>query len=217
MQPTNPNSNGSARLGSEPGKRSPGRPRSEERIPVRELVLHTASSMFMEKGYDAVSLNEIAELCGVTKASVYYHFDSKPALFAAAVSRMLQLARKGTERILLQEGTLRERLLAVAERRLAMTQHLEFETLMREASHYLNEGQRSAIRQAEQGLHDLLCVHFERAGTSGELRQGHNPMLLAHSYTALLMIGNRPAAKRMYSSTDELAKRIMDMFWSGVS
>ncbi|SDS93684.1 transcriptional regulator, TetR family [Paenibacillaceae bacterium GAS479] len=221
MHPSQPNSYGEAGASPEgqspdPVKRTPGRPRAEGHLPVRDLILKTASKLFMEQGYEPVSLNHIAELCGVTKATVYYHFDSKPVLFTAAVTRMLQLAHAGTERYLLQEGSLRDRLLQVAEKRLAMAQHMEFEALMREASHYLDSGQRTAIRKAEQQLHDLLSAHFERAVADGEIKNG-NPMLMAHSYTALLMIGNRQAAKHIYASTKELAGQIMDMFWSGVA
>ncbi|QJC53898.1 TetR/AcrR family transcriptional regulator [Paenibacillus albicereus] len=200
----------------EPKRRSPGRPRREDRMPVRDEILKTASVLFMEQGYEAVSLSGIAERCGVTKASVYYHFEGKPALFTAAVIRMLQLAFAGTLRVLDQQGkSLRLRLLEVAERRLARIQHIEFEALMREASHYLDEEQRTAIRDAEQELHDLLAVHFGQAIAVGEIRQG-NPMLMAHSYTALLMIGNRQAAKSISASPADLAAQIMDMFWTGV-
>ncbi|PLT48292.1 Transcriptional regulator, TetR family [Paenibacillus pasadenensis] len=200
----------------EPQRRSPGRPRREDRMPVRDEILKTASVLFMEEGYEAVSLSGIAERCGVTKASVYYHFEGKPALFTAAVIRMLQLALAGTRRVLDQEGkSLRLRLQEVAERRLSRIQHIEFEALMREASHYLDDRQRTAIREAEQELHDLLSLHFARAIADGEIRKGDS-MLMAHSYTALLMIGNRQAAKNMYASPSELAGPIMDMFWTGV-
>ncbi|SIQ80384.1 transcriptional regulator, TetR family [Paenibacillus sp. RU4T] len=197
-------------------RRAPGRPKAEDRgTPVRDLVLQAASVLFMEQGYEAVSLNQIAERCGVTKASVYYHFTSKPVLFTASVTDMLRKAKAGTERLLESGGTLRERLLRIAQVRLARSQHAEFETLMREASHWLTAEQKNEIREAEDHLHQLLAVHFRKALDAGEVKKG-NPLLMAHLYTALLMIGNREAAQGMYGSIDELADQMMDLFWSGI-
>ena len=198
-------------------KRSPGRPRAEDSgIPVRDRVLRTASELFMEFGYEAVSLNQIAEQCGVTKASVYYHFSSKPVLFTAAVTAMLRGAKAGTARYLDREGTFRDKLLQIAESRLDRSHHAEFETLMREASHSLAPEQKEAIFQAEAAIHELLAVHFRQAMDQGVLKTG-DPLLMVHSYSALLMIGNRKVVQAMYATTHELASQIMDMFWSGVA
>jgi len=44
---------------------------------TRQRILDVASELFVERGYDATSLREIAERLGVTKAALYYHFASK--------------------------------------------------------------------------------------------------------------------------------------------
>lgn len=44
---------------------------------TRERILDAALTLFAEKGYDATSMREIAEQLGITKAALYYHFDSK--------------------------------------------------------------------------------------------------------------------------------------------
>ncbi len=44
---------------------------------TRERIQAIALELFAEQGYDKTSLREIAERLGVTKAALYYHFNSK--------------------------------------------------------------------------------------------------------------------------------------------
>ncbi|WP_431932998.1 TetR/AcrR family transcriptional regulator [Nonomuraea jabiensis] len=47
---------------------------------TRADIQQAALSLFTERGYDATSMREIAEQLGITKAALYYHFDSKEAI-----------------------------------------------------------------------------------------------------------------------------------------
>ncbi|QAY67391.1 TetR/AcrR family transcriptional regulator [Paenibacillus protaetiae] len=47
-------------------------------------ILDTAICLFREKGYSAASMQDIAEACGMAKASIYKFFSSKEELFTAA-------------------------------------------------------------------------------------------------------------------------------------
>jgi AcrR family transcriptional regulator len=55
------------------------------RTDTRERALGVASRLFRERGYSATSLQEIANELGVTKAALYYHFDSKIEILRALV------------------------------------------------------------------------------------------------------------------------------------
>lgn len=47
----------------------------------KEAILKCALELFAEKGYEAVSPNEIVEKVGITKPTLYYFFGSKEGLF----------------------------------------------------------------------------------------------------------------------------------------
>ena len=49
------------------------------------LILDTARQMFLERGYDATSLDEVAAASGVSKTTVYNNFEDKETLFSAVV------------------------------------------------------------------------------------------------------------------------------------
>ena len=54
----------------------------------REAILRGAAAAFVEKGYAATSMEEIAAAAGITKLIVYRHFESKEALYDAVLERV---------------------------------------------------------------------------------------------------------------------------------
>ena len=50
---------------------------------TRELIVAAAEKLFYAEGIRAVSVDAVAEAAGVTKRTLYYHFDSKDELIAA--------------------------------------------------------------------------------------------------------------------------------------
>lgn len=65
-------------MSSDPSPRVPAPPRGE----ARQRIVDVATALFTERGYADVSMQEIADAVGVTKAALYYHFRSKEELFA---------------------------------------------------------------------------------------------------------------------------------------
>jgi AcrR family transcriptional regulator len=51
----------------------------------RDTILAAAHQVFLESGYEAASMSQIAARLGGSKATLYSYFDSKAALFAALV------------------------------------------------------------------------------------------------------------------------------------
>src|ERR1700730_11276479 len=56
---------------------------AEERVPVRQRILDTASEMFYREGVRAVGIDAIIARSGVAKMSLYRNFPSKDALVTA--------------------------------------------------------------------------------------------------------------------------------------
>lgn len=61
-----------------------GRPKDLEK---RAAILDAARTHFFEKGFDAVTIEEVATKAGVSKMTVYAHFSNKQTLFQAFVER----------------------------------------------------------------------------------------------------------------------------------
>jgi len=79
---------------------------------TRQQILETAQRLFADQGYDATSLQMIADELGLTKAAVYYHFRAK-------VDIRHEIMRAGVEQL----STLLDEAAAIRGRR-ARVEHL---------------------------------------------------------------------------------------------
>jgi len=60
----------------------------EKAISNREKILKTATQLFAERGFSAVSQREIAAAVGIKAASIYNHFPSKDAILEEIIKRL---------------------------------------------------------------------------------------------------------------------------------
>jgi len=58
-----------------------------------DAIIQTASRLLAEKGFEAMTVDEVAASVGIAKASLYKHFSSKEDLAAAAMVRVMQRAQ----------------------------------------------------------------------------------------------------------------------------
>jgi TetR/AcrR family transcriptional regulator len=64
------------------------RPESQPK-PRKEEILDVATRLFAERGYEGTSMNDVAERVGMRKASLFYHFATKDALYEAVLDRLV--------------------------------------------------------------------------------------------------------------------------------
>lgn len=62
----------------------------EEAAKTRAQILDSALSLFVKKGYDRTTFNDIASRLKLTKGAVYWHFESKEALLVAILDDMFK-------------------------------------------------------------------------------------------------------------------------------
>jgi AcrR family transcriptional regulator len=60
---------------------------------TRDRILDVALDLFTEQGFDGTSLREIAERLNVTKAALYYHFESKDDILLALHMRLHEFGK----------------------------------------------------------------------------------------------------------------------------
>jgi len=78
----------------------------------RELILARAATLFARRGYSATSMNEVAQACGLSKATLYHYYRDKYAILVSIAEGHVQrlhalVAEVGAER-LAPEAHLRE-------------------------------------------------------------------------------------------------------------
>jgi len=74
-----------------------GRPKSEEKY---HMILHAASRLFLKEGFANTSMDTVAKASGVSKQTVYSHFESKDALFKAAITSKCRSYQLDTQQLI---------------------------------------------------------------------------------------------------------------------
>src|SRR6187455_139816 len=80
----------------------------------RDLILTAAREVFEQEGLDGASLRAIASAAGYTPAALYFHFDSKEAIYAEVLRSSLVKLGTAVSRAVLRARTPAERLRAAA-------------------------------------------------------------------------------------------------------
>jgi AcrR family transcriptional regulator len=135
----------------------------------RERVLHEARKFFLDRGYAEISMQQIADAVGITKAALYYHFRDKDDLFAQVVLREMSRQRESIERQIEKDGSLAELIERIA--RLYIDQ-LSPESLrmMTDFKSHVPESRHADVHAELDRFVNALTGLFERAASRGEIR-----------------------------------------------
>ena len=83
----------------------------EQMLKVREdAIVSSVNRLLAEKGFDLMTVDEVAADVGIAKASLYKHFASKEALASAAMVRVLERAGEVIAQQAAREASALERL-----------------------------------------------------------------------------------------------------------
>lgn len=133
------------------------------------LVLEAAMQAFWDNGFEATSTQELCDKTGMGRGSLYHSFESKSHLYEQALRRYHELGIKEQARILLADGSARNRLQAFLEwgigcdtssdsRRCCMAIHSAIErsgkdTIIDKINlHYLSKLESLILSVVEQGM-----------------------------------------------------------------
>lgn len=65
----------------------------------RQAILDSALTLFYEKGYDAVGVQQIVDAAGVTKPTLYYYFGSKQGLLSCLLEEQFSRLETQMEKV----------------------------------------------------------------------------------------------------------------------
>ncbi len=192
-----------------------GRPRiAEQQEPTSARILKVAAKFFMENGFEGVRIEEIAEQCEVTKAVVYYYFNSKADLFVASMKSTMETVYYITKQILESDQPFYDRLLTVAIARLNLASTLEMHAIMRGTDKMLTDAQRDEMEKAELRLYELLVDAFKRAESEHEITR-IEPEVGAWIYFSALN-STYFAHHHVNPDPQVLAQSLLDALFSGI-
>ncbi|MCA1058876.1 TetR/AcrR family transcriptional regulator [Rossellomorea aquimaris] len=128
---------------------------------TKEMIMTAARELFRKKGYQQVSIRQIASELGYSHGSIYYHFKNKADLFYAMIETDFKLLDRWLEDVmnlnLDHQGKLREVLLAYI--RFGLTHKSQYEMMFLlsddEVKNYVSKGPNESYEKFASTLIEL--------------------------------------------------------------
>ena len=171
--------------------------RAEQARQTKENILGTALRLFAERGYDATSLQDIADEIGLTKAAVYYHYRSKSAILQALADPVYEVMRAAYQRAAGLRSR-RQRVQALTSDYIDMLlAHREMVRVL--ANDPVMRGHMKAARSMDDLLADCLRLLFGEQPTIDQRLALHTAACLSEAVAAMPDVPDdelRPALDR---------------------
>jgi TetR/AcrR family transcriptional regulator, cholesterol catabolism regulator len=147
------------------------RPSIAAQDPRRFEICMKAARAFVERGFDATSVNDIAAALGVTKPGLYHYITSKEALFFDIVSLGMDWLDEDVIKPVEGIKDPEERLRQIILRHATLTACNEgWITILLDEMHALPSGQRKKIERRKRRYMELVRDTLRELEAAGRLR-----------------------------------------------
>jgi TetR/AcrR family transcriptional regulator, cholesterol catabolism regulator len=180
-------------------------------------ILEGAARLIFQRGYEATSMQEIAEACGLTKAGLYHHIKTKEALLLAIQHYGMDMF---DDMVLAKVGDIADpvaRLRECMARNVALvTQDASKEVLIILHEHQTLTGTaRDEINARKKRYVRFLESAFREASERGQIRTV-DPTLAAFSFLGVVLWTYKWYRADGKLSSRQLSDGMIDLFFEGL-
>ena len=137
---------------------------SDRNAQIRSL----AAEMFFDRGYEAVTIREIAAALGITPASIYYHFPDKEEILFQIVESVLAQITTGARTLLARERSAPTQLCALVVNHVTLHAQRPKETTLGDTELRSLTGQRRQRYVKARDIYQALVLDtLERGAREG--------------------------------------------------
>jgi AcrR family transcriptional regulator len=191
-------------------------PGAKRRLPASERraqLIDVGRTVFAKRGYEATSMEEIADKAKVSKPIVYEHFGGKEGLYAVVVDREMDyVVRRIVEAI--GQGSPRERIEAAS---LAFLTYVKdhpdgFAVLSQDSPSTAKDGRLSSLlNDLAERVGDIFASSFKDAGYDAKAAP-----IYAHGLVGMVTFVGKWWTEVRKPAVDEVAKHIGALAWMGL-
>ncbi|MFK4048914.1 TetR/AcrR family transcriptional regulator [Acinetobacter venetianus] len=194
-----------------------GRPKDLEK---RAKILQAAKSIFLKMGYHATNMNQIAKDAGVTKLTVYNHFQDKANLFICAIEESCEESICAKEIVLTAESNFEQALYVMCHRALSiiyLPEALKLDRVLFELAAEQSPLTQQFFDASHTRISNVWCDFFQQAVDLGfiqkddPLKQSEmivSLMLGLRHYRVLLGLDTVPTAIEI----DQMIQQAVELF-----
>jgi len=93
---------------------------------MNQKIIETATEMFLTHGFKSVTMDEIASKMGISKKTIYHHFENKNDLVEATTLHLFETISSGIDQIMLLDNNPIEELFVIKD---FVMKHLKDESI----------------------------------------------------------------------------------------
>ena len=185
---------------------------------LRQQILSTAKILFIQQGYHGLSMRQIAEALGVSKAALYYHFRDKEELLLAILDSYLDQMETSLQKIRQEQVGARRQIRTLVE--LILFQPADQRAVIRLSSQEMAQLSQPARQAFDRAYHrkflDPIRSIFQEGIQSGELRPV-DPTVATWALLGMMYPYFYPAHSSELLPPVEVAERLVQIFLDGVA
>ena len=178
----------------------------------RAQLIEVGRTVFAKRGFEATSVEEIADRAKVSKPIVYEHFGGKEGLYAVIVDREMEyVVRRITEAI--THGTPRERIerAALAFLTYVRDQPVGFAILAQDRPLSSSTGMASLLNDVAERVGNVFASSFKAAGYDPKTAP-----IYAHALVGMVTFVGRWWTETRKPSVEEVANHLSALAWMGL-
>lgn len=186
-------------------------------LETRHNVLQAARSLFVQQGYTATSMRQVAEAAGIGKATIYHHFPDKQSIAQALLEDSLSGMDSVLE-IVQAEANPRRRIYAAAEFSMgALFTHADLWQVVRRevpgGREFMQARMAAFFRQ-----YIALIATTVQAGIDQGLFRPIEPLRAGRVFLTLIQgaFATAMLSGELGQSPTELANLLLDVYFQGI-
>ena len=145
----------------------------------KDEIIAVASSLFKEKGYNAVSMRDIAQEMGIKAASLYNHISGKQEILSTLVLFLAKKFTEGMHSVMISGGTSLDKIKEVIEMHIDITvNHSEaLAALNNDWMHLENEDLSDFVQMREDYEENFRTI-VRQGIEAGDLKPRHPEVIV---------------------------------------
>lgn len=181
----------------------------------RDAIIQAAVQLFIERGFDRVSLSDIASKINLGRTTIYEYFKNKSKILALYLEKEMLEYHKKVMAIMDNKIALRNKLMEFIKLQLEYgSYHRSFSQLFQSLSRSssdISARTEAAIRGKHQEIYVALINEFNAAIRRKEIRDIPSDILMQ------LLINATSFPVRSKKEPIRTAEEVFSIFWSGIS
>jgi AcrR family transcriptional regulator len=194
---------------------------NEDYTAKRRELIQAAATVFKEKGYEAATLNDVAERLGADRASLYYYVAGKEELFQEAVRGGVEANLTEVERILKLDETPDDKLRMIVAQLLSSYEqnyphmYVYIQEDMRKVSSEHSDWAKEMTRQTRR-FEAITLKLIKQAIADGRFRDDVPPDLAANALFGMVNWTHRWFKPGKKSSPTDVTDAFWTIFFDGM-